>query len=51
VDAGSTKIKLLPDVEKTQPDSLWWDERAKLFAELLDHLSAYTRIVRIIWMT
>lgn len=41
MDAGSTKIKLLPDVEKRPPDSLWWDERAKLFAELPDHLAVH----------
>jgi integrase len=34
------KIRLLPDVEKRQPYPLSWDEQARLFKALPDHLAA-----------
>jgi integrase len=38
--AGAPKIKLLPDREKRQPYPLSWDEQARLFQQLPDHLAA-----------
>jgi integrase len=34
------KIRMLPDVEKRQPYPLSWDEQARLFKALPDHLAA-----------
>ncbi|MFO1362854.1 MAG: tyrosine-type recombinase/integrase [Burkholderiales bacterium] len=38
--ASAPKIRMLPDVEKRQPYPLSWDEQARLFKALPDHLAA-----------
>lgn len=37
--AAAPKIRLLPDTEKRQPYPLSWDEQARLFGELTQHLA------------
>ncbi|MBW2688921.1 MAG: tyrosine-type recombinase/integrase [Deltaproteobacteria bacterium] len=37
---AAPKIKLLPDRQKRQPYPISWDEQARLFKELPDHLTA-----------